>query len=160
MTPTKLTALLDQFISGLGDEVVEFETASTQYSAHKTGKYVSAIANEANVSGLPVTRLVLGIDSDQNVVGTAGLTTSQNRQSLKHHVQHPIDHELTLREVSEVEHSVRRVVLAAIPTASTGIPTSSKGGPLTRLQKPGAMETVRVTHAARWQLNSTETTVE
>lgn len=48
MNPAELSALLDRLIAGWENEVVEFKTASTQYSAEKTGGYVSAIANEAS----------------------------------------------------------------------------------------------------------------
>ncbi|MFT4157338.1 MAG: putative DNA binding domain-containing protein [Microbacterium sp.] len=127
MTPTELTALLDQLIAGWENEVVEFKTATNQYSADKTGEYVSAIANEANLRGASAGWLVFGIDNGRNVVGTAYLPTAQNRQSLKHHIQQSIDQGLTLREIYELEYHGKRVVLAEIPAAPAGIPISWKG---------------------------------
>lgn len=127
MNPAELSALLDRLIAGWENEVVEFKTASTQYSADKTGGYVSAIANEANLRGLSAGWLIFGIGNDRAVVGTAHLTTSQSRQSLKHHVQQGIDQGLTIREIYEADYRGKRVVLAEIPAAPAGIPISWKG---------------------------------
>ncbi|WP_419817612.1 RNA-binding domain-containing protein [Glaciibacter flavus] len=127
MTATELTELLDRLIADWENEVVEFKTASNQYSADKTGEYVSAIANEANLRGLTAGWMVFGIDNDRDVVGTAHLSTSQSLQSLKHYVQHSIDQGLTLREIYEIEYKGKRVVLAEIPAAPAGIPISWKG---------------------------------
>lgn len=125
--PAELTVLLDRLLASWENEVVEFKTASNQYSADKTGEYVSAIANEANLRGLSSGWLVFGIDNQRQVVGTAHLPTPQSRQSLKHHVQQAIDQGLTIREIYEVEYEGKRVVLAAIPAAPAGIPISWKG---------------------------------
>ena len=127
MTPAELTTLLDQLIAGWENEVVEFKTASNQYSADKTGEYVSAIANEANLRGASAGWLAFGVDNGRNVVGTAHLPTAQSRQSLKHHIQQSIDQGLTLREIYELEYHGKRVVLAEIPAAPAGIPISWKG---------------------------------
>jgi len=127
MTPAELSALLDRLIAGGENEVVEFKTAGNQYSADKTGEYVSAIANEANLRGLSSGWLIFGIDHQRKVVGTAHLSTLQSQQSLKHHVQQSIDQGLTIREIYEVEYQGKRVVLAEIPAAPAGIPISWKG---------------------------------
>lgn len=127
MPATDLAALLIRLITGWENEVVEFKTARNQYSGEKTGEYVSAIANEANLRGLSEGWLIFGIDDRRQVVGTAHLSTPQARQSLKHHVQQGIDQGLTIREVYEVEYEGERVVLAEIPAAPQGIPISWKG---------------------------------
>lgn len=127
MTPAELFSLLDRLIADWENEVAEFKTASNQYSADKTGAYVSAIANEANLRGLASGWLVFGVDNDRTVVGTAHLPTSQNRQSLKHHVQQSIDQGLTIREIYEVEYESKRILLVEIPAAPQGIPISWKG---------------------------------
>jgi len=62
MTPAELAALLDRLIAGGENEVVEFKTAGNQYSADKTGEYVSAIANEANLRGLSSGWLIFPAD--------------------------------------------------------------------------------------------------
>ncbi|MCO5173092.1 MAG: putative DNA binding domain-containing protein [Trueperaceae bacterium] len=127
MTPAELTALLDRLIAGWENEVVEFKTTSNQYSADKTGEYVSAMANEANLRGLATAWMVFGINNQRNVVGTAHLPTPQSRQSLKHHVQQSIDQGLTIREIYEADYLGKRVVIAEIPAAPAGIPISWKG---------------------------------
>ena len=127
MNPAELSALLDQLIAGWENEVVEFKTARNQYSADKTGAYVSAVANEANLRGLPSGWLIFGINDQRKVVGTEHLPTLKSRQALKHHVQQSVDQGLTIREVYEVEYQCKRVVLAEIPAAPAGIPISWKG---------------------------------
>lgn len=127
MTPDELIDLFSHLIDGWENEVVEFKTASTQYSADKTGEYCSAIANEANLRGLDHGWLVFGVSNDRAVLGTNHLATAEARQSLKHHVQESIDQGLTLREIYELEYKGKRVVLAEIPAAPAGIPISWKG---------------------------------
>lgn len=127
LTSDELTELLDRLLAGGENEVVEFKTASKQYSADKTGEYVSAIANEANVRGLSSGWLVFGIDSQCTVVGTVHLSTLQGRQSLKRHVQQSIDQGLTIREIYEVDYQGNRVVVLEIPAAPNGMPISWKG---------------------------------
>jgi ATP-dependent DNA helicase RecG len=73
MTPTELTILLDRLIAGWENEVIEFKTASNRYSADKTGEYVSAIPNEANLRGLAARWVVFDIDNDlTDTAGKAG----------------------------------------------------------------------------------------
>ncbi|NNN10226.1 MAG: transcriptional regulator [Acidimicrobiaceae bacterium] len=127
MTPKELAALLDRLIADWENEVVEFKTASNQFSADKTGQYVSAMANEANLRGQAFAWLVHGIDDSRQVAGTTYLSTEQQRQSLKHHVQQSIDQGLTIREIYEVQYHGKRVVLLEIPAAPNGIPISWKG---------------------------------
>lgn len=127
MTPDELSDLIDRLIDGWENEVVEFKTASNQYSADKTGEYVSAIANEANLRGLACGWLIFGVSNDRMVLGTNHLATAEARQSLKHHIQQSIDQGLTLREIYELEYKGKRIVLAEIPAAPAGIPISWKG---------------------------------
>lgn len=129
MSPTsdELVELLDRLLSGWENEVVEFKEASRQFSADKTGEYVSALSNEANLRGLPSGWLVFGVSNSRHVVGTTYLADVQHRQNLKHHIQQSIDQGLTVREVYEVVHAGKRVVLLEIPAAPRGIPISWKG---------------------------------
>lgn len=127
MTPAEMTALLDRLLADWENEVVEFKTASNQYSADKTGEYVSAIANEANLRGLSCGWLVFGVSNDRRIVGTNHLSNSEARQSLKHYIQVSIDQGLTIREIYPVEHEGKRLVLMEIPAAPAGIPISWKG---------------------------------
>lgn len=129
MTLTKdaLPELLDRLLAGWENEVVEFKEAARQFSADKTGEYVSALSNEANLRGLDSGWLVFGVSNNQKVVGTTHLTEVQQRQALKHHIHQSIDQGLTIREVHEVMHSGQRLVILEVPAAPRGIPISWKG---------------------------------
>ena len=84
MTPTndELTELLDRLLAGWENEVVEFKEAARQFSADKTGEYVSALSNEANLRGLASGWLVFGVSNARQVVGTTHLIEVQQRQTL------------------------------------------------------------------------------
>lgn len=127
MSPDELNALLTSLIDGWENEVVEFKAASRQFSADKTGEYVSALSNEANLRGAVSAWLVFGVSNARTITGTTHLDSVEKRQSLKHHVQHSIDQGLTIREIYEVEREGKRVVLLEIPAAPQGIPISWKG---------------------------------
>lgn len=127
LTSDELTGLLDRLLADWENEVVEFKEAARQFSADKAGEYVSALSNEANLRGLASGWLVFGISNARQVVGTTHLIEVQQRQALKHHIHQSVDQRLTVREVYEVEHSGRRVVLLEVPAAPRGIPISWKG---------------------------------
>lgn len=127
MSPDELSALLDRLIDGWENEVVEFKEAARQFSADKTGEYVSALSNEANLRGAASAWLVFGVSNARKITGTTHLDDAAKRQSLKHHVQHSIDQGLTIREIYEVERDGKRVILLEIPAAPQGIPISWKG---------------------------------
>lgn len=85
------------------------------------------MSNEANLRGLASGWLVFGVSNARQVVGTSHLLEVQQRQALKHHIHQSVDQRLTVREVYEVEHSGKRVVLLEVPAAPRGIPISWKG---------------------------------
>lgn len=125
--PLTNAELLDRLLASWENEVVEFKKAAHQSSADKTGEYVSALNNEANLRGLASGWLVFGISNARQVVGTTHLIKVQQRQALKHHIHQSIDQGLTVREVYEVMHSGKRVVTLEAPKAPSGIPISWKG---------------------------------
>ncbi|MGP5578244.1 RNA-binding domain-containing protein [Corynebacterium flavescens] len=127
MTTDELTELLHRLLAGWENEVVEFKEAARQFSVDKTGEYVSALSNEANLRGVGAGWLVFGVSNDRQIVGTTYLVDGQQRQSLKHHVHQSIDQRLTIREVYEVAIDDKRVVLLEVPAAPRGIPISWKG---------------------------------
>lgn len=127
MGPEQLSSILTDLIDGWENEVIEFKEASRQFSADKTGEYVSALSNEANVRGVASAWLVFGVSNSRRITGTTHLEDAEKRQSLKHHVQQSIDQGLTIREIYEVERDGKRVVLLEIPAAPRGIPISWKG---------------------------------
>ena len=127
MTTDELTELLHRLLAGWENEVVEFKEAARQFSADKTGEYVSALSNEANLRGVGSGWLVFGVSNSRQIVGTTHLVDGLQRQSLKHHIHQSIDQGLTIREVYEVTIDGKRVVLLEVPAAPRGIPISWKG---------------------------------
>ena len=81
LTNDELTTLLDRLLAGWENEVVEFKEAARQFSADKTGEYVSALSNEANLRGLASGWLVFGVSNARQVVGTTHLIDVQQRQT-------------------------------------------------------------------------------
>ncbi|AGP31776.1 RNA-binding domain-containing protein [Corynebacterium terpenotabidum] len=126
MTNGELTDLLDQLLTSWENEVVEFKEASHQFDTDKTGKYVSALSNEANLRGTTSGWLVFGVSDDRQATGTSYLDNAERRQALKHQV-HQSTNGLTIREIHEVMYCRERVVLLEIPAAPKGIPVSWKG---------------------------------
>lgn len=127
MSPDELNSLLTDLIDGWENEVVEFKEAERQFSADKTGEYVSALSNEANLRGVDSGWLVFGVSNSRIITGSTHLDTVEKRQSLKLHVQQSIDQGLTVRDIHVVEQKGKRVVLLEIPAAPQGIPISWKG---------------------------------
>lgn len=59
---TELRSLLDRLIASWENEVVEFKNVGNSYPTSDIGKYVSALANEANLHELESAWLVFGVD--------------------------------------------------------------------------------------------------
>ena len=77
MDQAALSVLLTQLISGWESEVVEFKRGNGGFSGNKLGKYVSALANEANLHGRERAWLVFGVDDKtRSVVGTDGVSVT------------------------------------------------------------------------------------
>ena len=78
MDQPALGALLDQLIANWEDEVVEFKRGKDSYSSSDLGKYLSALANEANLRGKDRGWIVFGVDDKTRkvvvVFGGANLT--------------------------------------------------------------------------------------
>lgn len=127
LTNDELTEVLNRLLAGWENEVIEFKEAARQFSVDKTGEYVSALSNEANLRGAGVGWLVFGVSNDHKIVGTAHLIDSQQRQPLKQHIHQSIDQGVTIREAYEVTINEKRVVLLEVPAAPQGIPISWKG---------------------------------
>ncbi|MDO5094439.1 MAG: ATP-binding protein [Propionibacteriaceae bacterium] len=71
------TGLLHRLLVGWENEVVEFKEGAQQFSAGKTGEYVSALSNEASLRGLTSGWLVFGVSNSRQVVGTARLRKAE-----------------------------------------------------------------------------------
>lgn len=127
VTPDELAQLLEKLIAGQENEVVEFKAALNQFDTNKTGQYVSALSNEANLHGIESGWLVFGVDDAGNVTGTKHLSSLGQQQSLKLDVQQQTGHRLAFRAIHELDHDGARVVLLEIPPAPRGIPIPWKG---------------------------------
>ena len=127
LTNDELTELLDRLLADGENEVVEFKEAARQFPLDKTGEYVAALSNEANLRGVQSAWLVFGVSDSRKIVGTTHLEDAGSRQKLKHRINESTDPSLTVKEIHEVTHSGKRVVLLEIPAAPRGIPISWKG---------------------------------
>lgn len=109
------------------DEVVEFKTAAERYDPEKLSRYVSALANEANLRSLPGAWLVFGVNNDRRVVGTNCYTHPETRQRLKHDVKQNMTDGHTFARIDEVWHPNGRVLMFLIPAAPQATPIAYKG---------------------------------
>lgn len=129
MSPAELSALLARLVSDWESEVVEFKRAGDGFSTHDIGKYLSALANEANLRGLSSGWLVFGVcNKTRTAVGTDYRPEHARLQSLKHDLQQgSAGH--TLREIHELRDSAttHRVLLFEIPAAPRGQPVAWQG---------------------------------
>jgi ATP-dependent DNA helicase RecG len=62
--------LLEQLISRVEGEVIEYKAASSQYDKKKLGEYFSALSNEANLRDIEFAWMILGVNNDRQVSGT------------------------------------------------------------------------------------------
>lgn len=83
MDQTSLTSLLDHLIAQWEDEVVEFKRGKDSNSVSDLGKYLSALANEANLRGMDRAWIVFGVDNNtRQVVGTTYKESSEHLQGI------------------------------------------------------------------------------
>lgn len=128
MDEDELQNLLDGLITSWESEVVEFKAASKQFDLDKLGKYFSALANEANLSGADAGWLVFGIDNGSRaIVGTSFREAEGQLQSLKHEIASGAEPSSTFRDIHLLHTPRGRVLLFEIPPAPAGIPIAWKG---------------------------------
>lgn len=128
MTSEELNNKLNELISLPGEtELVEFKSASNDYSFEKLGKYFSALSNEANLKSKKFSWLVMGVDNNHNIVGTNYRNNRPSLDSLKSEVAKKTTNNITFIEIHELIHSQRRVLLFQIPPAPKGIPIAWEG---------------------------------
>jgi ATP-dependent DNA helicase RecG len=127
MDQTALTSLLDQLIAHWEDEVVEFKRGKDSYSASDLGKYLSALANEANLRGKDRAWIVFGVDDKtRKVVGTTYKENPEQLQATKKQVLDGTG-SITFRNIHEMLHPDGRVILFEVPAAPRGMPITSNG---------------------------------
>lgn len=127
----ELEALLDHLLEHWEDEVVEFKEGGAGYSTHDIGKYFSALANEANLRGLPFGWLVFGVkDKTREVVGSKFDVSSDrlNRPGgLKQSISQGTEPAMCFADVLTLPHSQGQVSFFQIPAAPRGIPIAWNG---------------------------------
>jgi len=132
MDQSTLASLLDQLIAHWEDEVVEFKRGKDSYSSSDLGKYLSALANEANLRGKDRAWIVFGVDNaTRKVVGT---TYKQNPDQLQATKKQILDGtgSITFRDIHELVHPDGRVILFEVPAAPRGMPITWSGHPYGR----------------------------
>lgn len=129
MDQTALENLLNTLIATWENEVVEFKEVGDSYSTSDIGKYFSALANEANLSGLERAWLVFGVNNkSRTITGTDYRLQSDRLQSTKMQIADDTDPRgTTFRNIFEFKSPSGRVVLFEIPAAPRGMPIGWKG---------------------------------
>jgi ATP-dependent DNA helicase RecG len=110
------------------NEMVEFKEAKNTYDFNKLGKYFSAIANEANLSGKRFGWVVFGIENkSRNIVGTQFRPNRKDLDSPKSEIANKTTNRITFIEIYELQVRGSRVVMFQIPAAPKGIPVAWEG---------------------------------
>ena len=113
--------LLQSLMENWEDEIVEFKTASGQYSTDKIGQYFSAISNEANLMNQQYGWFVLAFKEG----------TPQLLGKFKYDISKDITDGMTFMEIIELfprneENEPKRVLMFKVPAAIAGMPTAWK----------------------------------
>lgn len=123
MQQDDLNTLLQQLIDGWECELVEFKNVGNSYPTSDIGKYVSALANEANLRNVACAWLVFGIDNkSRQVLGSEYRVEPGRLQGLKHDISQNAEPSLTFRNIYEVQHAAGRVIMFEVPAAPQGMP--------------------------------------
>ena len=121
-------ALLEHLIVNWEGETVEFKEAKNDFDTDRIGRYVSALCNEANLSGTDSAWLVFGVrDKTREVVGSSYRTEPGRLNGLKQQIFDDCSPNFSLRTIRVVNHPSGRVVMFEIPPAPQGMPISWKG---------------------------------
>jgi ATP-dependent DNA helicase RecG len=131
LTPEEAKVQLDRLLS-LGatsgeNEWVEFKEAKAQMDTDDLGKYFSALSNEANLKRQRYGWLVLGVDNNCNIVGTAWRPTRRSLDELKQEISIHTTEKISFDEIYEILTEEGRVLLFQVPAAGPGLPISWKG---------------------------------
>jgi ATP-dependent DNA helicase RecG len=128
MSTISLQQTLASLIAGWEGECVEFKETNDNFSTSDIGKYFSALANEANLRGLPCGWLVFGVNNRRQIVGTDYRRDPARLQNLKHQIAQDVDPNTSFREIHELTTPEgHRVLMFEIPAAPRGIPIAWKG---------------------------------
>ncbi len=127
MDQAVLAALVTELISNWESEVVEFKRGKDGFQSSDLGRYVTALANEANLRGRDRAWLVFGVDDKKRVVvGTSYKESPAQLQADKMQLINGTG-SFTVRDIHVLNHSDGRVVLFEIPAAPRGMPINWNG---------------------------------
>jgi ATP-dependent DNA helicase RecG len=122
---TNIHTFLDTVLGTPENELVEFKTADLDYNTDKIYRYVSALANEANLKSHDAWYLILWVEPKKHLpVGTTYREDHKNLQSLKQQVYQTTKHSIQI--YSEV-YQWYRIIILEIPSAPRWIPISVNG---------------------------------
>ncbi|MFZ1693901.1 MAG: RNA-binding domain-containing protein [Flavobacteriales bacterium] len=126
MTSAEALFLLDRLLKSPGEhEVLEFKTASVDFSFDKLGQYFSALSNEANLAREKRAWLVLGVEPKKHtVVGSQFKNSWQKLRNLKKDIADKTTDRITFVEIHEVVKEGMRVLMFEIPPAPKGVPVA------------------------------------
>lgn len=126
--------LLQSLMENWEYEIVEFKTASGQFSPDKIGQYFSAISNEANLKNQQYGWLVLGVSETdkKHVLGTSFKKgDNQLLEKFKYEIAKDTTDSISFMDILELypineTKKKCRVLMFKIPAAVAGIPTAWK----------------------------------
>ncbi|WP_227369011.1 RNA-binding domain-containing protein [Halomonas sp. M20] len=128
MDEQALTQLLHSLIERWESEVVEFKRGGKGFSTSDLGKYLSALANEANLRAGESAWLVFGIDDKtRRILGSEFRQASGELDRLKMQIADGTEPSITFRNIHELQTSEGRVLLFEIPAAPMGMPIAWQG---------------------------------
>jgi ATP-dependent DNA helicase RecG len=128
MDQSQLKALLTSLIANWEDEVVEFKAVGDSFKTSDIGKYLSALANEANLRNLDRAWLVFGVNNKTREIEDSRYRADRERlDSLKQQMAQGTDPLISFKEIHELADENGRVVLFEIPPAPRGAPIAWNG---------------------------------
>ncbi|MFG0254839.1 MAG: ATP-binding protein, partial [Rhodopirellula sp. JB053] len=127
-TDAELRQTLTQLIAGWENELVEFKNVGDSFSTSEIGKYMTALANEANLRDVDTAWLVFGVDNKTRQIVDSDYRRDRARlDSLKHQMTEDSSPSICFREIHEITVNGDRVLMFEIPAAPRGIPIGWKG---------------------------------
>ncbi|KXS37690.1 MAG: putative transcriptional regulator [Halomonadaceae bacterium T82-2] len=128
MDEQALKQLLHSLIERWESEVVEFKRGGKGFSTSDLGKYLSALANEANLRACESAWLVFGIDDKtRRILGSEYRQAPGELDKLKMQIADGTEPSITFRDIHELETPEGRVLLFEIPPAPMGMPIAWLG---------------------------------
>lgn len=128
MDEQALKQLLHSLIERWESEVVEFKRGGKGFSTSDLGKYLSALANEANLRACESAWLVFGIDDKtRRILGSEYRQAPGELDKLKMQIADGTEPSITFRDIHELETLEGRVLLFEIPAAPMGMPIAWQG---------------------------------